>query len=393
MPATADTSPVPDHEPDRAPGPDNGPEPDKADEPDRADGADTGSAPAGGQPSATPEEATADRSQHGDAGRTSRRTVWRCAPQTMAVVAALMLIIGIGMPAAAGYGLLTGAIGIGPVQIVLVSIVGVLALLALFYGWRLALHPRLLVEGDMVVVINPFRQHDVHFESITLIAPGGDGLMIATRYETVEAWCVQKSALAARTGRHTRADRICDELWDIWERYHQIETDPDSPVRIGFARPGRQEVLTEIEKSATLAQLGHIFPPDDHPYPDRDVQDRWASVLTDRNKHTLIAYLDAEPVGYAAYDADTVLHLGVHADHQRRGIGSALLQAALDELYADAANRYAYLWVLQQNHGARAFYTDRGWTDTGETKPSEFEPYPTEVEMARPNPHSARRSR
>jgi GNAT superfamily N-acetyltransferase len=44
-------------------------------------------------------------------------------------------------------------------------------------------------------------------------------------------------------------------------------------------------------------------------------------------------------VGYVAFDVDTVHHLGVVPQHTRRGYGSALLEFACMEIYAERARR------------------------------------------------------
>jgi len=42
---------------------------------------------------------------------------------------------------------------------------------------------------------------------------------------------------------------------------------------------------------------------------------------------------------------------------------------------------------------ARRFYAERGWTETEETRESEFPPHPSEIRMSRRNPHIPRRGR
>jgi ribosomal protein S18 acetylase RimI-like enzyme len=164
-------------------------------------------------------------------------------------------------------------------------------------------------------------------------------------------------------------------------------------LRFRFARPGDEQLLTELERSASLAQLTHIFPPDVHPYPDIQIQHRWRQVLNDRSRLTLIAEVDGRPAGYASYGDEVIQHLGVAGEFQRQGVGSALIEAAEDQLFADLSTSEIGLWVLEDNHVARAFYTEMGWNETGETKQAEFPPYPVEVRMFRRNPHLARHGR
>jgi len=309
------------------------------------------------------------------------------------VVVVLMVIVGLAIPAAAAISLITGVTAFGGQQLPVLAIICGLAVLVLVFGWRLGLHPRLVRSGDDVEVINPFHRHRFDLADVTLIRPGGDGLLIATPQEQVEAWCVQKSTTAIRSGRQTRADRISEELRSVWDHYHLPDQDPGSPVRLRFARPGEEGLLTDLEQSASLSRLGHIFPPEQHPYPTEQVRLRWQAVLDDRRRLTLVAEVGGEPAGYACYGEQTIHHLGVAEQFQRQGVGTALLSAAEDELFADPATTQIGLWVLEANHSARTFYSELGWTDAGESRAAEFPPYPTEIRMTRRNPHLARRGR
>jgi GNAT superfamily N-acetyltransferase len=58
-----------------------------------------------------------------------------------------------------------------------------------------------------------------------------------------------------------------------------------------------------------------------------------------------------------------VASLYVLPERRRGGIGSALLETALDELRRHAP--HAVLWVFKGNHAARAFYTPFGFTPDG----------------------------
>ena len=62
------------------------------------------------------------------------------------------------------------------------------------------------------------------------------------------------------------------------------------------------------------------------------------------------------PVGFVAMaHGNFVEHLYVHPDHQRRGIGSALLECAMQRM-PDGFR----LWTFQQNTAARSFYEQHG---------------------------------
>jgi len=304
-----------------------------------------------------------------------------------------MVVVGIAIPAAAVVSLVTGVTAFGGQRTPVLAIIGGLAVVVLAFGWRLGLHPRLVLDDDEIEVVNPFHRQRFGLADVTIIEPGGDGLLIGTPQRQAEAWCVQKSTAANRSRRQTRADRIADQLRNVWGTHHLPDPDPDSPIRLRFARPGDEELLTGLERSASLARLGHIFPPELHPYPTDAVRQRWQLVLDDRTRLTMIAELGGVPAGYVCYSQEAIHHLGVAADFQRQGVGTALLAAAEDDLFADLSTPEVGLWVLAANEVARRFYAELGWTETDQTQNSEFAPYPGEIRMFRRNPHIARRGR
>lgn len=304
-----------------------------------------------------------------------------------------MVVVGIAIPAAAVLSLITGVTSFGGLRIPVLAIIGGLAVVVLVFGWRLGLHPKLVLDQDEVEVVNPFHRQRFDLADITIIEPGGDGLLIGTPRQQAEAWCVQKSTTATRSRRQTRADRIGDQLRSVWATRHLPDPDPDSPIRLRFARPGEEDLLTGLERSASLARLGHIFRAEVHPYPTDAVRHRWQLVLEDRTRLTMIAEFGGVPAGYVCYGRATIDHLGVAADFQRFGVGTALLQAAEEDLFADLSTTQISLWVLEANEIARTFYAELGWTETDQTRNSEFPPYPGEIRLTRRNPHIARRGR
>jgi ribosomal protein S18 acetylase RimI-like enzyme len=78
----------------------------------------------------------------------------------------------------------------------------------------------------------------------------------------------------------------------------------------------------------------------------RDLVDRHEVWLAEEQGHV---------VGFAAISAARLEQLYVHPDHQRRGIGAALLSKT-KERQPDGFT----LWVFQQNEGARRFYEANG---------------------------------
>ena len=267
-----------------------------------------------------------------------------------------------------------------------------LTVLALLYAWRFGFHPRLRVSDQNVEIINPFRRYSFDWDDITVIAPGENGLLVGSEEKAAEAWCVQKSNLASRRGRVTRADRIAEELLDVLDVHDPPVENEETGVRIRRARPEEGRLLTRLERAANEDALAHIFPPQQYPFPVSAIARRWRQVLHNRLTHTYLLEVRESPVGYVTFDAETVQHLGIVPDHTRRGYGTTLLEFACMEIYAGGALD-AFCWVLTDNHTARAFYRALGWNETGERSRSEFPPNPQTLQMVRRNPHAPRRSR
>ena len=152
-----------------------------------------------------------------------------------------------------------------------------------------------------------------------------------------------------------------------------------------FRRAGAAdaEALLGLERAASLAALGHVFPADRHPYPSADVLARWHLVLADPG--TTVDVVDgseAELACVVAYDDHgTVRQLAVAPALWGQGLGTAALRHAQERLRA-AGHTELRLWCLADNHRARAVYEREGWRPTGETQPAPWPPYPTEVGYA-----------
>jgi putative acetyltransferase len=89
-------------------------------------------------------------------------------------------------------------------------------------------------------------------------------------------------------------------------------------------------------------------------------------------RHDLwVAELDGHPVGFMAIRADFIDQLYIDPDHQRRGIGSALMAHA--KALSPSGLR---LFTFQINAGGRAFYAKHGFEVVrfGVSPPPESEP-------------------
>ncbi|WP_341977565.1 GNAT family N-acetyltransferase [Microbacterium sp. LTA6] len=113
-----------------------------------------------------------------------------------------------------------------------------------------------------------------------------------------------------------------------------------------------------------------------------DRADRWRSIIAEPLPTTLallVAERDGEVVGWTSFGsgrdqdgaADGEVY-GIYADPAAwsTGIGHALLAAA-EERIAGAGHTRAYLWVLDGNVRADAFYEAHGWVADGATKVEE----------------------
>ncbi|HEY5848633.1 MAG TPA: GNAT family N-acetyltransferase [Microlunatus sp.] len=318
------------------------------------------------------------------------RRVWRAAPATLAAVGLFCVAAGVCIPVLAYLVLLREQSPAVPIFLV------VLAVFALGYGWRFGLHPSLRADEHGVVVNNPGRRVRFGWSEITVLAPGGNGLIVGSESDRAEAWCIQKSRWAVRRGSRTRADRIVDELCELQDQYDPPLEDDETGIRIRRARWHEYGLLTRIERSASRAALSHVFPAAEYPYPTVAVRRRWRRLLRDRMiQIRVLEHWETErietPVGLVAFEtAGTIRHLAIVPEQFRRGYGSLLLEYATEEIFDSGAST-AQLWVLVDNTAARAFYRRRGWTETGQRGEAEYPPHPAELMMVRPNPTAPRR--
>lgn len=115
-------------------------------------------------------------------------------------------------------------------------------------------------------------------------------------------------------------------------------------------------------------------------YLDALPEGRWAPILA-RNRSRLLLALDGEKIiGVSTYAParditrigwGEIISLYLLPDYYRQGTGTALLHAAEEALhtlgFADV-----YLWVLEDNHSARAFYEKNGFRFSGDLLTAEI---------------------
>lgn len=143
------------------------------------------------------------------------------------------------------------------------------------------------------------------------------------------------------------------------------------------ATPADAELLAAIQAEASLAALGHVYPPELYPFPAEAVQERW-------RRFTGWALL-ADADGFVAVDPPWLEAIYVRPTAWGSGAAAALHDAALAELAARGVER-ARLWVLEGNGRARRFYERRGWRPDGTSRVVEFEPHPIDLGYGRDLP-------
>jgi len=137
---------------------------------------------------------------------------------------------------------------------------------------------------------------------------------------------------------------------------------------------GRDEAELQfaLQRAASLAGLSHIFPPEEFPYPDEAVRERWRAFPGS----VLVAEQNGTAVGLAAIAACWLHGLYVVPEAWGTGVAVALHDAALAAL-PDCPE--VKLWVLEENRRARRFYEKHGWRRNGETRVVEYPPSPLDL--------------
>jgi GNAT superfamily N-acetyltransferase len=150
-------------------------------------------------------------------------------------------------------------------------------------------------------------------------------------------------------------------------------------VTFRAATSGDAAALADLEETANLRALGHVFPPARFPFPREGVLDRWRAVLSDPEVVVEVVDGEAGLVCFLAYDARTLRHLAVHPDHWGTGLARRAVERAVTSIVA-RGNR-PRLWCLADNHRALGCYRHLGWTPSGPERRAEWPPYPIEREL------------
>lgn len=142
-------------------------------------------------------------------------------------------------------------------------------------------------------------------------------------------------------------------------------------------------LLLELDRTANLAALGHVFPPEEYPFPDADVLDRWRDMLAEPSLEVQVVDGEAGLRAVLVYDEETVTKIAVHPDHWGQGLATRALDIALTAM-RHRGTQTAWLWCLEENHRARRLYEHLGWRDSGEREVSPWPPHPRMLRYTRP---------
>jgi len=121
-------------------------------------------------------------------------------------------------------------------------------------------------------------------------------------------------------------------------------------------RVAREKSLPEFQR-----EKGHFF------YEDQGYF-RYHVLM---NNDVWVVDVDSYPVAFMAMEGEFIDQLYIHPDHQRQGIGKALLDFARER-----SPGHVWLYTLQINVNARAFYEKNGFVAEkfGTSPPPENEP-------------------
>lgn len=103
----------------------------------------------------------------------------------------------------------------------------------------------------------------------------------------------------------------------------------------------------------------------------RETLRRHSTILVAHSGHVVgFSWVSTSRDEDASPNTAEVIALYVDPQHERRGVGSALMRESLSVAGAQGASRVS-LWVLEANRAARAFYAAVGLAPDGTTKTTE----------------------
>jgi tRNA dimethylallyltransferase len=158
----------------------------------------------------------------------------------------------------------------------------------------------------------------------------------------------------------------------------EIEAVLSAAPTVRPARPDEARELFRIQREASLAGLGHIYPPDRHSFPDDAIRARWQEALEGDRTSVIVAEGAGKILGFAAWTDGWLDGLYVVPAAWGNGVAARLHDEALRGIAAAGVST-ARLWVLEDNTRARRFYERRGWRPDGTDRVVPFPPHPLDL--------------
>jgi len=139
--------------------------------------------------------------------------------------------------------------------------------------------------------------------------------------------------------------------------------------------------LIELQEAGAVVGMADVFPQDQYPFPREAVLVRWNDEINDDSIGTYVAVDDdGQLIGFAATCGGELLHFGTALATWGKGTASELLGVVVDWLREATGEQT--LHVFADNGRARRFYEKHGWSATGATSVSGFEPHPILMEYS-----------
>lgn len=112
------------------------------------------------------------------------------------IVGTAFVVILDGFVLAVGYGQWT------------VGLVAIVLLVGGISAWALIHRPWVGVDGETLVIVNPWFSYKVALNSIFFVGSGPRGLVVRRRGRSYEVWAVQQGNITRWTGRESRSRRV-----------------------------------------------------------------------------------------------------------------------------------------------------------------------------------------
>lgn len=142
---------------------------------------------------------------------------------------------------------------------------------------------------------------------------------------------------------------------------------------VRLALPEDAVAIADAHISGWQVAYRGIFPDEYLDSMDREQRGAFWEEMISNGGLVVVAEGDGKVVGFSNYgpsrhdpDWGELYAIYVHPDHWGEGHGRDLITATEHEL-AGLGHDRAYLWVLDRNERARAFYERQGWTINDET--------------------------